>query len=331
MPPAMTSASVSIVPCSVSTPVTSPRVPSWIPVTRCCVKIVAPILRAAEASAWVAVCGSRWPSLGTQTAPCRERVVMAGMRRADSSAETSSTSRPIPRARLTPRCNSLSCSSLEANRSPPTWAKTPSSWYSSMLYRRNRIIVGEGLNWVTRPAAWHVEPLVSSSFSTRTVSRQPAFARGYATLAPVPPPPTTPALARSPLSALTVVVRFGPSVRQGSLPGLGKQEKEKRAHDRCYAAQLDRAAQTGRRCQVADRLQAHDAADRRGYRCRQLCGRAGSRRKELRGPRAEDRCGGAGKGAPQDVADVKPHRRRREAETRRDRGRDREHDGGTTP
>src|SRR5438270_11702215 len=66
-----------------------------------------------------------------------------------------------------------------------------------MLYRRNRIIVGEGLNCVTRPAAWHVEPLVSSSFSSSTTSGHPAFARWYATLAPVMPPPTTTARARS--------------------------------------------------------------------------------------------------------------------------------------
>ena len=39
------------------------------------------------------------------------------------------------------------------------------------------IIVGEGLNWVTRPAAWQVDPLVSSSFSTRRTSFQPCFAR----------------------------------------------------------------------------------------------------------------------------------------------------------
>src|SRR5467141_2927085 len=60
-----------------------------------------------------------------------------------------------------------------------------------MLYRRNLIIVGEGLNCVTRPAAWHVDPLVSSPFSTRCTSRTPALARWYATLQPVMPPPMT--------------------------------------------------------------------------------------------------------------------------------------------
>ena len=33
------------------------------------------------------------------------------------------------------------------------------------------------LNWVQSPAACHVEPLVSSFFSTRTVSVTPSFAR----------------------------------------------------------------------------------------------------------------------------------------------------------
>jgi len=42
---------------------------------------------------------------------------------------------------------------LEAKRRLPTVSKTPISSYSWMLYRRNRIIVGDGLNWVTNPAA----------------------------------------------------------------------------------------------------------------------------------------------------------------------------------
>ena len=46
-----------------------------------------------------------------------------------------------------------------------------------MEYRRNRIIVGDGLNIVTSPAAWQVEPLVRSPFSSKTMSVQPAFAR----------------------------------------------------------------------------------------------------------------------------------------------------------
>ena len=102
---------------------------------------------------------------------------MTGMSRAASAAETSSTSSPMPLARLAPRCSSISWSLLDAKRRLPTVSKTPISWYSSMLYRRNRIIVGDGLNWVTRPAAWQVEPLVSSSFSSNTVSRHPDLAR----------------------------------------------------------------------------------------------------------------------------------------------------------
>ena len=40
-----------------------------------------------------------------------------------------------------------------------------------------RIIVGDGLNWVTSPAAWCVEPLVSSPFSISRMSFHPALAR----------------------------------------------------------------------------------------------------------------------------------------------------------
>src|SRR3954451_7519612 len=60
-----------------------------------------------------------------------------------------------------------------------------------MLYRRNSIIVDDGLNAVTRPAAWHVEPAVRTAFSTSRTSVQPASARWYAMLQPVIPPPIT--------------------------------------------------------------------------------------------------------------------------------------------
>src|SRR6187397_225642 len=49
----------------------------------------------------------------------------------------------------------------------------------------------DGLNWVTSPAAWCVEPLVSSPFSIRTTSFNPALARWRATLQPAIPPPMT--------------------------------------------------------------------------------------------------------------------------------------------
>jgi len=58
---------------------------------------------------------------------------MTGISRAASSADTSSTSRPMPRALLAPRCSSISCSLLDAKRRLPTVSKTPSSLYSSML------------------------------------------------------------------------------------------------------------------------------------------------------------------------------------------------------
>ena len=147
------------------------------PMARIPVRITAPSSRAPLARAYVAVCGSRWPSPATYAPPNNDRGDAAGIRASVSSGERSSTSSPIPLARLTPRCSSMSCSRLEASRTLPTAAKTPSSRYSSMLYRRNRIIVGDGLNWVTSPAAWHVDPLVSSAFSKSRTSLHPALAR----------------------------------------------------------------------------------------------------------------------------------------------------------
>ena len=60
---------------------------------------------------------------------------------------------PIPRAREAPRFISASCSGDDAIRSEPVVSKTSSSLNSSIEYFRNRIIVCEGLNCVTRPAA----------------------------------------------------------------------------------------------------------------------------------------------------------------------------------
>ena len=102
------------------------------PVTRTPVRIRTPSSRAALATACVTVWGSRWPSPGTQTAPNSDSGLAAGMRRRVSSAETSSTSRPMPRARLTPRWSSMNCSRVDASRRPPTVSNTPSSRYSSI-------------------------------------------------------------------------------------------------------------------------------------------------------------------------------------------------------
>jgi hypothetical protein len=83
----------------------------------------------------------------------------------------------MPWARETPRWSSFSCSGLDANRRLPTVSNTPSCRYSSIEYRRNCIIVGEGLNVVTSPAACDVDPLVSSPLSKSKTSFHPALAR----------------------------------------------------------------------------------------------------------------------------------------------------------
>jgi len=58
---------------------------------------------------------------------------MAGINSAARSADTTSTSSPIARARLAPRCSSMNCSRLEAKRRLPTVLKIPSLRYNSML------------------------------------------------------------------------------------------------------------------------------------------------------------------------------------------------------
>jgi hypothetical protein len=58
IPAAFTTVSVSMRPSSVSTARTSRRGPSSNPVTRVLMRISAPISRAADATAYVAMCGS---------------------------------------------------------------------------------------------------------------------------------------------------------------------------------------------------------------------------------------------------------------------------------
>src|SRR2546427_512713 len=131
-PPATPTPSVSILPDSVTTASMEPLLDRSMPVTRTPVVTRPPSARAARANACVAVCGSRCPSPGTHTAPYNDRVVIAGMSLAASAGETSSTSSPIPRARLAVRCSSISCCLLDAKRRLPTPSNPPSSRYSSM-------------------------------------------------------------------------------------------------------------------------------------------------------------------------------------------------------
>src|SRR3954471_9971311 len=84
-------------------------------------------------------------------------------------------------------------------------------------------MVEEGLNAVTRPAAWHVEPAVRTAFSMRRTSVQPASARWYATLQPVIPPPITTTRAWS-----TLMDRHDTSVAR---PGSGVAEVAARRYE----------------------------------------------------------------------------------------------------
>src|SRR5438093_7502282 len=154
-----------------------------------------------------------------------------GIRSRASSAEIRFTSRPIPFARETPRWSSANCSRLEASRMLPTASNAPSSLYRSIEYRRNRIIVGEGLNIVTSPTAWLVDPLVSSPFSSTRTSVRPAFTRCRATLQPVIPPPMTTTLARSTVPPTRVVGREPtPPHRPSTRPLLGWDLRERVLH-----------------------------------------------------------------------------------------------------
>ena len=191
IPAAFTTISASMGPSVVRMRRTSRRSVSSMPVTRTPVRILTPAARAAPATAWVAVCGSRWPSPGSQTAPRRSSGARAGISRRASAGPTKSASSPFARVRLSVRWSSRSWSGLDATRRLPTASNAPMERYSSMLYWRNAIIVDDGLNAVTTPIAWQVEPAVSWAFSTRRTSCSPARARWYATLHPVIPPPMT--------------------------------------------------------------------------------------------------------------------------------------------
>jgi hypothetical protein len=143
--------------------------------------------------------------LGIHTPPRTESAVAPGSRSATSAGKSSAASTPSAATRLTARRRSSQLSSLAAIRTLPTSSKTPSSRYSATLYRRKRSMVEDGLNCVTSPAAWCVEPLVSSPLSSRRTSSQPALARWYATLQPAMPPPTTTTSARSTRQAPAVI------------------------------------------------------------------------------------------------------------------------------
>ncbi len=153
IPAAFTTISVSIDPASVRTPVMAPRADRSNPVTRTPVRMRTPRARAASATACVAPWGSRCPSPARWTAPKRSFGDAAGIRTRASAGPMTPASSPIPRARLAVRSSSCNCSVDDASRRLPTVSKTPSCRYSSMLYRRNAIIVLDGLNAVTRPAA----------------------------------------------------------------------------------------------------------------------------------------------------------------------------------
>src|SRR4051794_6198235 len=103
-------------------------------------------------------------------------------------------------------------------------------------------MVDDGLNAVTRPAAWHVEPAVRTAFSTSRTSVQPARARWYATLQPVIPPPITTIRAWS-----TLMDRHDTSVAG---PGSGIAEVVARRHEvpvvaRCVEVESDDAEGAG--------------------------------------------------------------------------------------
>ena len=200
MPPALTTTSAAMDSrepsrSSTSTPVTRPR-STPMPVTRVCVRIVTPRLRAPAASAWASPDGSSQPSVGSQTAPRTPSVDISGNRSRASAAEISSIGRPNVWPQPAWRWSSSNRAGDEARRSDPTGChdgSTPVSAarrpYSSAPYIIIFVRVTEPRSWPTRPAEWNVEPEVSSARSTRTMSVQPRSARWYAIDVPPTPPP----------------------------------------------------------------------------------------------------------------------------------------------
>ena len=93
MPVANTTASVSMLPCSVSTPETAPA-PVRSPVTATSSTMRTPRLRAPLAKAMVVSTGEVWPSRGMYRAPTRSSVRISGQRSRTSSMPISRVSTP---------------------------------------------------------------------------------------------------------------------------------------------------------------------------------------------------------------------------------------------
>ena len=119
IPPALTTMSVSIVPRSVSTPVTLPRSVRTA-VTRVFVLTSAPRRRAPSASANVSWLGSMYPSVGRKAAPSTPSVVIGGKSAWASAGEISSSGSPNVFAQPAWRAISSIRSSDDASRREPT-------------------------------------------------------------------------------------------------------------------------------------------------------------------------------------------------------------------
>src|SRR5881409_1381249 len=177
MPAAFTTTSHAIGPPSATTPATRPPL-TVIATTRAPVRNFTPRPFAPSARAFASPAGSTWPSLGSQSAPSSDASVMSGNLSRASRAPTSSRWSPKRRAQRSRSAISLSRAGEEATRRLPTPfqpgsrpVSSRSRRYSSTLAMLIRVSSTEERSWPTRPAAWNVEPPVSSPRSRTTTTR----------------------------------------------------------------------------------------------------------------------------------------------------------------
>ena len=155
-----------------------------------------PRWRAPFASASARSAGFTWPSVGRKAAPTTSLTSITGHNSRASPGESRCMSRPKLCAVVACLRISVSRSALQARRSPPfifqpvAWPVSASSAaYNSTLYLSSCVMLADVRSWPTSPAACHVEPLVSLLRSSTTISLRPSFARWYAVLQPMMPPP----------------------------------------------------------------------------------------------------------------------------------------------
>ncbi len=128
--------------------------------------------------------GLALPSLGSQTAPARSSVRIAGQSSPASLAEMTSASTPKDRAEATLRRSRVMRSGVRATATEPVRfqpvakpVSCSSEAYNSVEYRISRVMFSLLRNCPTRPAACQAVPHESFPCSSSTTSVCPSRAR----------------------------------------------------------------------------------------------------------------------------------------------------------